>query len=103
MLSLEATSMPRRTSPRKHKSSTQVDEDENSVVASVVNDLEDETEQQTTDYFGVRCCVRGCIFKRRATTEELLLCESPHCDKSLHLSCFTQRIVKDDKKNNSPL
>jgi hypothetical protein len=37
-----------------------------------------------------------CIFKQRATTKELLLPESPHCDKSLHLSCFKQLIVKDD-------
>jgi hypothetical protein len=101
MSSLEATSTPRHTSPQRHKTSTQ--DDDNSVIASVINDDEDETQQQTTNYLGIRCCVQGCIFKRSATTEEVLLCESPHCDKSLHLSCYKQRIVKDNKKHNSLL
>jgi hypothetical protein len=84
-----------RQSPQKHNTDPQ----EYSVDAFVVNDDDEkETEQQSTDYFGGRCCVRGCVYKRRATLEQLLLCASPTCDKSLHMTCFKKRIVKEDKK-----
>jgi hypothetical protein len=64
-----------------------------------VNDDDDkETEQQTTDYFGGCCCIHGCVYKRRATLEQLLLCASLNCDKSLHMNCFKKRIANEDKK-----
>jgi hypothetical protein len=69
----------------------------------VDDDDDKETEQQTTDYFGGRCCIRGCAYKRRDTLEQLLLSASPNCDKSLHMTCFKKRIVKDDKNNYSML
>jgi hypothetical protein len=87
MSSLEAIYSALHQSPCKHNTDTW-DED-NSVNAFVANDNDEkEMEQQTTYYFGIHCCVRGCVYKRRPTLEELLLCAAPTCDKSLHMTCF---------------
>jgi hypothetical protein len=54
------------------------------------------TQQPTTDYFGPRCCVRGC--KVRGHQEELIKCEGPHCDKSLHMTCYIEKVIKDKRE-----
>jgi hypothetical protein len=87
MSSQETVHRAVRRSPRNHRT------DNNDFVdAFVVDDGQQETQQQTMDYFGAHCCVRGC--KNRHNNDVLLQCEAPNCDKFLHMACYQGKVVK---------